>query len=244
MARTLTIGDIHGGLKGLQQVLKRAKITEDDHLIFLGDYVDGWGESAQTVDFLISLSRKHNCTFLRGNHDDLVFHWLLGRDMAESWYIHGGKATLKSYAEYSEEQKKEHLKFYRSLKDYYLDDQNRLFAHAGFQNRNGVELEYHNTAFYWDRTLWEMCAAMDESITPDDPRYPQRLSHYNEIYIGHTPVTLLGYSTPVNRANVWNVDTGAAFKGPITILDIDTKEVWQSDPVFEHYPDEEGRNKS
>jgi serine/threonine protein phosphatase 1 len=47
---------------------------------------------------------------------------------------------------------------------------------------------------------------------------------------------------PVQKANIWNIDTGAAFKGPLTIMDADTKEYWQSDPVFELYPEENGRN--
>ena len=55
MTRTLAIGDIHGGLRALEQILERAKVTQDDLLIFLGDYVDGWSESAQTVSFLIEL---------------------------------------------------------------------------------------------------------------------------------------------------------------------------------------------
>ena len=38
--RTLVIGDIHGGLKALEQVLERANVTPEDKLIFLGDYVD------------------------------------------------------------------------------------------------------------------------------------------------------------------------------------------------------------
>jgi serine/threonine protein phosphatase 1 len=47
---------------------------------------------------------------------------------------------------------------------------------------------------------------------------------------------------PIQKANIWNVDTGAAFKGPITIMDVDSKEFWQSDTVSELYPDETGRN--
>jgi serine/threonine protein phosphatase 1 len=39
------------------------------------------------------------------------------------------------------------------------------------------------------------------------------------------------------------VDTGAAFKGRLTALDIQTKEFWQSDPVWKLYPQEQGRNK-
>ena len=44
MKRTFVIGDIHGGLKALQQVLDRVELKENDHLIFLGDYVDGWSD--------------------------------------------------------------------------------------------------------------------------------------------------------------------------------------------------------
>ena len=57
--RTLVIGDIHGGYKALLQVLDRAKVTKDDTLIFLGDYVDGWSESAETIHKLIELSNTN-----------------------------------------------------------------------------------------------------------------------------------------------------------------------------------------
>jgi serine/threonine protein phosphatase 1 len=43
-------------------------------------------------------------------------------------------------------------------------------------------------------------------------------------------------------ANVWNVDTGAAFEGPLTIMDVKTKEFWQSEPLPNLYPTEKGRN--
>ncbi|MEO8236216.1 MAG: serine/threonine protein phosphatase, partial [Flavobacterium sp.] len=39
-----------------------------------------------------------------------------------------------------------------------------------------------------------------------------------------------------------NVDTGAAFNGPLTIMDIDTKEFWQSEKLPDLYPNEKGRN--
>ena len=69
--RTLVIGDIHGGLKALKQVLERAEATANDTLIFLGDYVDGWSESPQVLDFFIELRANQNCILLRGNHDEL-----------------------------------------------------------------------------------------------------------------------------------------------------------------------------
>jgi serine/threonine protein phosphatase 1 len=48
--RTLVIGDIHGGLRALHQIMERAKVTKEDTLIFLGDY-DGWSQSPQVLDY-------------------------------------------------------------------------------------------------------------------------------------------------------------------------------------------------
>ena len=51
--RTLVIGDIHGGLRALHQIMERAKVSPNDTLVFLGDYVDGWSQSPQVIDYLI-----------------------------------------------------------------------------------------------------------------------------------------------------------------------------------------------
>ena len=67
--RAIAIGDIHGGLKGLVQVLNRVELKDGDALIFMGDYIDGWSEAAQTIQFLIDLSKKFKCVFVKGNHD-------------------------------------------------------------------------------------------------------------------------------------------------------------------------------
>lgn len=241
-ARTLVIGDIHSGLKALEQVLEEVSVTRDDTLIFLGDYIDGWSEAVETVDFLLALDNTHNCIFLRGNHDALCYEWLTDAADNPLWFKHGGEATVNSYKKTYGETKTKHIQFYEGLRDYYLDDKNRLYLHAGFTNLKGVEHEYSSITFYWDRTLWELVLSLDPALKTTDAYYPKRLSHYSEIYIGHTPVTRIGKTTPINAANVWNIDTGAAFKGPLIIMDVDSKEYWQSRPVHTFYPNEQGRN--
>ena len=242
MSRTLVIGDLHGGLKALIQLLERIDLSTSDKLIFLGDYVDGWSDSANTVTYLIELSKQNSCTFIRGNHDDLAHKWLEDGEMNQKWLEHGGQSSLDAYRRFSEEEKKQHIQFFREMVNYYKDSNDRLFVHAGFTNLHGPEFEYHETGFYWDRTLWEMALAIREDLKPGDSYYPRRLQHFNEIYIGHTPVTRIGKTVPVNKANIWNVDTGAAFKGPISAIEVSTKELFQSDPVHTFYPDEQGRN--
>lgn len=242
MGRKLVIGDLHGGLRGLVQLLERIDLTPDDQLIFLGDYVDGWSDSANTVSYLIDLSRQNSCIFLRGNHDDLAHKWLEKGELNQKWLEHGGQSSIDAYRDFTEEQIEAHIEFYREMFNYYKDDENRLFVHAGFTNLHGPDYEYHETGYYWDRTLWEMVLSLDEKLEKEDQFFPSRLQHFQEIYIGHTPVTRIGKTRPFHKANVWNVDTGAAFRGPISAIDVESKELFQSDPVHTLYPGEKGRN--
>jgi len=240
--RTLAIGDIHGGLRALKEVLQKAKVTPEDKLVFLGDYVDGWSESPQTLDFLFQLKETHRCVILRGNHDDLLLNWFKTHKTNEKWLMHGGESTIKAYQDFSKSYKRIHAQFIESMETFHIDSRNRLFVHAGFANLHGPEYEFYNNTVYWDRTLWETALATDKDMTHDDPYYPVRLKLFSEIFIGHTPTARYGKHTPMQAQNVINLDTAAAYKGPLTIMDVDTKDIWQSTPVNHLYPNELGRN--
>lgn len=240
--RTFAIGDIHGGLKALKQLLNKLKLQHDDHLIFMGDYVDGWSESAETIFFLMELSKKQKCTFIKGNHDDLCYEWLKTGKHTDEWVVHGGQATMDSYARFSRKEIETQLDFFENLENYIILNEEKLFLHAGFTNLHGPHKEYFERMLYWDRSLWEMALAIDPNLSKESVLYPKRLLLFKEIYVGHTPVTRIGKTKPVNAACVWNVDTGAAFKGPLTAMNIDTKEIVQSEPVWALYTGEKGRN--
>ncbi|MBV4359665.1 metallophosphoesterase family protein [Pinibacter aurantiacus] len=243
MARTLVIGDIHGALMALQELIEKVELQTGDKLIFLGDYVDGWSQSAQVIDYLIALDQKHECVFIKGNHDWWCENWLNGAQANNEWLLHGGRETVESYVDFDDSQRKIHLSFFNRMKGYHVDKENRLFIHAGFASMHGPAKERHESNFLWDRTLLEVALAVDKNLSKESPFYPKRLALYEEIFIGHTPTTNYGISVPLQAANVWDVDTGAAFKGKISALDIDTKEFWQSEAPQKLYPNEKGRNK-
>lgn len=243
MGRTLVIGDIHGGLKAVEQVLHKAAVASSDKLVFLGDYVDGWSQSAQTINFLIQLSQKQSCVFIKGNHDAWTEEWLRTGNTNSAWLSSGGKETISSYEFVASEERQQHLNFFKRMQLFYIDEQNRLFIHAGFTSMHGPQQEFYNSNFTWDRTLWEMALTMDKRIKKDSLLYPKRLKLFQEVFIGHTPTLNYNIAIPMQGCNVWNIDTGAAFTGPLTILNADTKEFWQSEPVKNFYPDERGRNR-
>ena len=242
MGRTFVIGDIHGAYRALQQLLDRVRLQLDDRLIFLGDYVDGWSESRRVMEYLMELDARFNCIFIRGNHDVWCEEWLAGLGPDPSWLFHGGRATVDSYSGIDAEDAIRHLAFFGRMRPY-VEEDGRLFIHAGFSSMHGPGMEHYESNFFWDRTLWETALAVDDRIPQDSLFYPRRLLLYREIYIGHTPTTNYGIDTPMKRSNVWNIDTGAAFTGKISAMNINTKELFQSDIVQQLYPGESGRNK-
>ena len=243
MKKVFVIGDIHGGLKALKQVLVKAAVSVNDTLIFLGDYVDGWSESAQVLEFVINLSKQQHCIFIKGNHDCWCEDWLRTSYADTTWLIHGGKETIESYVSLDVTIKQKHLLFFEQMPFYFIDEQNRLFIHAGFTAMHGPKAELHAADFCWDRTLWEMALIMDMDIKKTSLFFPKRLKLFSEIYIGHTPTLYYDVDVPMQGCNVWNIDTGAAFTGKLSIIDIDTKQFWQSDLVKNLYPGEMGRNR-
>lgn len=244
MKRSLVIGDIHGGLKGLDEVFQKASVTNEDKLIFLGDFVDGWSESAAVMDYIMALSNTNECIFIKGNHDLWCEDWLRTGEADTTWLFHGGQATVDSYATVNSAKRMEHLLFFEQMPYYVIDEQNRLFIHAGFTSMHGPQKEFHNSNFSWDRTLWETALVMDKRIKRDSIFFPKRLKLFEEIYIGHTPTQYYNQDTPMQGCNVWNLDTGAAFKGKLSVMDIDTKQFWQSQPLHQLYPAETGRNRN
>ncbi len=242
MKKTFVIGDIHGGLKALLQVLKRANVTAEDKLIFLGDYVDGWSESAQVLEYLMDLQQKNECVFIKGNHDLWCEEWLRTGYADEVWLRHGGLATMASYASLDPDKRETHIDFLERMNYFVVDEFNRLFIHAGFTSSHGPEKEFRSGIFSWDRTLWETAISMSGLIAKNSLLYPKRMKLFHEIYIGHTPTLYYGITVPMKGGNVWNIDTGAAFTGKLSIIDVSSKEFWQSDLVSSLYTGETGRN--
>lgn len=258
--RILCVGDIHGALKALKDALARCKYNnKKDQLIFLGDYVDGWHETAELIQYLIELRNSSTIPpiFIKGNHDDWCEEWLFSGMSNKIWRQQGGQATIDSYVRTGLLVKDSHREFFNTLRDYYIDDQNRGFVHGGFNSKLGLGYEDYVSDYHWDRDLWDLALISHGQFHDGELESIRRFEKHKEIYLGHTPtqnwrckkhypeanIVPIGKSIdiPMNRCNVWNLDTGCGYSGKLTIMDINTKEYWQSKPVQELYPNKKGR---
>lgn len=157
-----------------------------------------------------------------------------------------------------------HQRFFDKQPLYYIDtERNICFVHGGF-NRHIDFKGQSPHVYYWDRDLWMTALSFKDS------KYKFKMhTPFTEVFIGHTTTNnwtktitvcekedadsinmqgdinfykkVIPIEEPMHAANIWNLDTGAGFSGKLTMMDIDTKECYQSDNVKLLYPNERGR---
>ncbi len=222
--KTFVIGDIHGAYKLLMQCFERSGFDYGkDRLIVLGDVCDGYPEVKQCIDELLKINK---CEYIIGNHDLWVLDWALTGKEERIWLTQGGYSTIKSYA--GKKMPQSHVDLFKNAHPW-LKLQQKLFVHGGFNPFEPIEKQAVEF-LVWDRELFY--DAREKSVMNPDFRY----EGYDEIFIGHTTTQIFGATEPLKMGNVWALDTGAGWFGKLTIMDVDTKEYWQSDFSAKLYP--------
>lgn len=215
MPRTFAIGDIHGCAKTAKKLLlDELKITKQDAIYFLGDYIDRGSGSKEVIDFILQLKNEnYNINTLRGNHEQLFMDSDNSFTDFQNWIANGGVATLESfeisrYAELEDIYKN----FFNETK-FYLETDGFIFVHAGFNFSNENFLED------FDSMIWI------RNMKVDKKKIGNRI-----IIHGHTPTPLEKVKknlASVNEKGSLNIDTGCVLKdynglGYLTALETNT----------------------
>jgi serine/threonine protein phosphatase 1 len=209
MTLTYTIGDIHGHLDKLTELVRGCNDDAAGHsmrFVFLGDYVDRGPDSQGAVQFLLDIQRAHpgRDVFLKGNHEDLLVAAADSEFFEERWLSNGGNETLESYRlTRAADLPVDHVNWLRRLPPFF-DDGYRFFVHAGVHPDRPLNRQDE------DDLLW-----IRNPFLTSEKDYGRLIVH------GHSPVT---GGHPDLRANRLNLDTGAAFGGPLTAAVFDSDE--------------------
>jgi serine/threonine protein phosphatase 1 len=229
--KTYVLGDIHGAHLAMKQVFERAGFDyEKDRLIQIGDVVDGWPDAVACVEELMKVK---NLVAVRGNHDCWLYDWLKTGSHDPYWPEFGGDATMRDYIRKEKEDDKRHLRFFENQCDYFVDEKQRLFVHAGY-NVNEPLVMQPSWIFYGSRDYFSLMLKCHRQQTGA----PADVNAFTEVFIGHTQTPkYVGHDEPLNLFSMWNVDQGCKGQGKLTLLNVDTKEYFQSDLVFTLYPE-------
>lgn len=233
--KTYAIGDIHGHLGLLTAI--HALITDDmaatgpGPIVHIGDLVDRGPDSAGVVEYLRGgIAGGADWVVLKGNHDRMFSGYLAAQDHHDaglrrdlSW-LHprlGGAETLQSYGVKNPADRplapvwldaqaavpQTHRDFLASLPTSHLRGE-VLFVHAGI--RPGIPLHQQTE----DDLIWIRHDFLD------DPR-----DHGPLIVHGHTAI-----DAPTHYGNRVNIDSSAAYGGPLSAIVIEGRDVWQITP--------------
>lgn len=223
--RAYAVGDVHGRLDLLEELLARIEADSADapksaSLIFLGDLVDRGPASAEVVERLRTLSlpgiRSH---FIAGNHEEVMLRVIAGdADLLPQWLKFGGVETLASYgvdaadlqgggpqvlARIRRAIPSDHVAFLEGFDDS-VSFGDYLFVHAGV--RPGVDLSQQSQ----DDLRWIR-----------EPFISDQRDHGFVVVHGHT----IRNSVEV-LPNRIGIDTGAYATGVLTALVVDEDRRW------------------
>ncbi len=186
------IGDIHGCAKTLAALLDRLAPTPDDHLVFIGDYIDRGPDSKNVIDQLLDLQTRCQCTFLRGNHEIMMLDYIENNELT-LWRINGGGSTLDSYTTVGEVHISEvHKNFIRNTLLYH-DDPDFFFVHAGI--KADLTITENLDRFSEEVFLWERSHLKATAFVWEKP-----------VVCGHTP-----QRRPINKPELICIDTGCVY---------------------------------
>jgi serine/threonine protein phosphatase 1 len=211
--RVLAIGDIHGCLGPLDDLLAWVKPEPDDVLITLGDYVDRGPDTRGVLDRLIQLKRTRPVICLRGNHEIMMLAALHGSSSdRKMWLSVGGVQALGSYGSGMgksgalENVPLEHWHFLENeLVDYY-ESEMFIFVHAGVYADTPLDEQPDNMLF------WEFL--------------PDAMRHYSKktVICGHTSQKS---GEPKVVPGAVCIDTYAHGGGWLTCLEAISGRYWQ-----------------
>ena len=166
-----------------------------------------------------------HCDYIIGNHDLWAFDWATRGLKPAMWLEQGGDQTILSYG--GGPMPREHVDFFNRAHPW-LELGDRAFVHAGFDPDRSLKTQSIRV-LTWDRDLVRMAWEKEQA------GQGQQIGCYKEIFLGHTPPNISGVTVPLHACNLWVLDTGTGWGGPLTIMDVNTKEYWQSDPTSALY---------
>lgn len=151
MSKLAAIGDVHGELEKLENLISKLNLKRSDKIIFLGDYIDRGENSRGVVDFILDLQKRYDVICLKGNHEQFVTDIMGNREsnMIGSWLMNGGYATLGSYGGSFKLLEEIHGNFYKELNITY-ETENHIFVHGWLHHKKDLSDQVEE-ACLWSR---------------------------------------------------------------------------------------------
>ena len=220
MGRVIFIGDVHGCLVELQELVGKLAPTDEDRVLLLGDLIDKGPDPVGVVCYV----RSHGWTSLMGNHDRkaVLWHQHEARRVTDPSYrnpIHPYPGRVAEWMKLSTED----VAFLASC-PYYIQVGDWVAVHGGFVPHLPLDKQVPSDMV---RCRWVDAKGESVSLEPGNPHMPKGARPWMAVYDGAYNVVCghaahsLAYprvDRPVPGYEIWSIDTGCAFGGRLSAL--------------------------
>jgi serine/threonine protein phosphatase 1 len=205
----------------LVTLAEATRITPDDLIVTLGDYVDRGPNSYAVLNWVIAKSKTNTLVALRGNHELMMLRARTDPSQIKEWLANGGDATLASYSPLDDagnirDVPDEHWDFLENgCRDWY-ETETHFFVHANAYADVPLD-EQPEFMLFW------------EQFNDPPPHQSGKI-----MVCGHTSQKS---GRPKSLGHAICIDTWAYGKGWLTCLDVATGHYWQANERGERRSD-------
>jgi len=239
VTRTIVIGDVHGCLDELDELLRTLEHRRGDRLVLAGDLVDRGPDPVGVV----RRARELGALAVLGNHEEkhLRFRRHEARARAEPGYrnpmasFHADR--MAEHLAYSEDD----WRWIEALPAWLRLDPRWLVVHAGFEPRWPLAKQKERIV-----VRVREVDATGKFVSTGDPRKPApgavpwatMWRGPESVIHGHQVVSLEAprIDRPAEDVECWGIDTGCVFGGRLTALVLPGREVVQVPARAEYRP--------
>ena len=224
--RILAIGDVHAAFDKLQSLWKKISVTDDDLVIFLGDYLYGMGDkNIETLHWLIEHKKQKNIIFLRGNVDETYIYHLFDNDGKMSRANRGVAREIKIAAVKEPYFPQEIYDFLTNLPLCHCETvggKKYFFCHAGI--KIDAPLNAQTKTYLLDHPKLKNFYRdySGRAVIVVGHKSPKKIFVKSEKYDLNLPLKIPG-------RNILMLDTHAKEDGQLSCVDVLSGEFWQSD---------------
>ncbi|SMD45943.1 serine/threonine protein phosphatase 1 [Aquiflexum balticum DSM 16537] len=181
------IGDVHGCLNTYLSLLDHWD-PKTETLVQVGDLVDRGNFSPSVLQLAVELKKnfKKEVHYIKGNHEQMMIKYLIGKDKQKNWLFNGGQLTLHQFDMLNIDPGN-YLNWLMDLPMVWENDAIKV-SHAGLSGIGNPEDPNNPDGYLWNRKPLIKISKLQ--------------------VIGHTP-RWNGKPEFNPDSNSWNIDTGA-----------------------------------
>jgi hypothetical protein len=236
--RHVIIGDVHGCIDELNELLQQLAPVSDDQLIFIGDLIDRGPDSSGVVRQVVQWSKQMDVKLILGNHEEKFLRYV--QHIKNGNGIENQMKRIDEFPQLLDALGDDELSFLqKAYHSIHISDYNSLLIHGGLWRDIHFSLPatylYQEDYSYIKKQLFLLnkirylnpegkFVSYGEEKPEDVFWADEYKGQFGHIYFGHHPFI---QPNPYRFTNATAIDTGCVYGGWLSAVELSNNQVQQ-----------------